>query len=61
MKTGYYVSPTGQATATVDGSTDSILESQGFRRVSVFRWLWMCLFVIKPGDLYAHHGVKRTS
>jgi len=54
VSTGYYVSPTDQATATVDGSTDSILVSQGFRRVSLIRWLWMCLFVIKPGDYYAH-------
>jgi len=54
MRTAYYVSPTAQATATPDGSTDSILVSQGFQRVSLIRWLWMCLFVIKPGDYYAH-------
>ena len=54
MRTAYYVSPTDQATATRDGATDSILVSQGFRRVSYLRWLWMTLFVIRQGDYYAH-------
>ena len=58
MSTGYYISPTEQATATRDGATDSILVSQGFRRVSFIRWLWMTLFVIKPGDHYYHYEVK---
>ena len=55
MSTAYYVSPTDQATARSDGSVaEIVLITQGFRRVSFIRWLWMCLFVIKPGDYYAH-------
>ena len=58
MSTGYYISLTDQATATVDGATDAILVAQGFERVSFLRWLWMTLFVIKASDYYANYSVK---
>lgn len=54
MNTAYYISPTDQATASDGSVAEVILLSQGFRRVSFIRWLWMCLFVIKQGDYYAH-------
>ena len=39
MRSSYYISPTGQATANSDATTQAALSAQGFRKVGFFRWL----------------------
>ena len=43
MKTAFYISPTGQASANPDASTHATLSAQGYRRVGFLRWLWNSL------------------